>query len=59
MIGTKGFWIEDNNYCAITGVEDEGAGIFEFTSLEPEALEPNEPSVWLGYIGDFFVEVCE
>lgn len=56
MIGTKGFWIDDNNYCEITGVEDEGAGIWEFTSLEPEDLEPTEPPVWLGFIGDFFPE---
>lgn len=57
MIGTKGFWIDDNEYCEIVGVIDEGAGVYEFCYVEPfpEDVEPHFLS-WIGFIEDFFPE---
>lgn len=59
MIGTKGFWIEDNEYCEIVGVIDDGAALYEFKSLEPEPDEVDceECLFWVGFIEDFSPEV--
>lgn len=58
MIGTKGFWIDDNEHCEIVGVIDEGAGLYEFKSLAADASDcgccPAEN--WVGFIEDFFPE---
>jgi len=56
VIGTKGFWYEDNDYCEITGVIDEGVGLYEFTTLEPENFTPDTPLTWIGFIDDFSEE---
>lgn len=58
MIGTKGFWIDDNEYCEIVGVTDEGAGLYEFKSLEPDPADEGceECERWIGFIEDFFPE---
>lgn len=55
VIGTKGFWIDDNEYCEIVGVTDEGAGLYEFKSLETD--DPTIDALpWIGFIEDFFPE---
>lgn len=54
MIGTKGFWIDDNAYCEIVGVIDEGSGTYEFKPLE---WVPGESQNWIGWIEDFSKEV--
>lgn len=56
-IGTKGFWIDDNEYCEIVGVLDERAGIYEFCYVPPypEGV-PEHFLSWVGFIEDFFEE---
>lgn len=51
-IGERGRWVEDNDYCEIVGVTDEGVGLYEFKSLDdPDALP------WIGFIDDWNWEV--
>lgn len=57
MIGTKGFWIDDNDYCEIVGVIDVGAGLYEFTYVEPVPEDVDRDFlIWVGFIEDFFPE---
>lgn len=60
MIGTKGFWIDDNEYCKVVRVVDEGAGLYEFTSLDADPTVCDDSDCggenWIGFIEDFFPE---
>lgn len=55
MIGTKGFWIDDNEYCEIVGVIDKGVGLYEFHAIDSDSNNPD----WIGFIDDFFEEDLE
>lgn len=51
MIDVEGFWLDDNEYCKIIDVEDEGAGLYVFQSLDDPTAKP-----WIGFIEDFSAE---
>jgi len=51
MIGTQGFWLEDNTACEVVGVVDELAGLYEFRDLD----DPDNDN-WVGFIRDFAPE---
>lgn len=55
-IGTRGFWIDDSEYCEIVGVVDEGAGMYEFKTLDPAEVDCEDCQYWIGFIEDFFPE---
>lgn len=53
MIGTKGFWIDENERCEIIAVVDEPAGVYEFRSLDIIGSD----AIWHGFIENFSTEV--
>lgn len=53
-IGTRGFWVDDNEHCEVVSVVDEAAGVYEFRSLEKVAF--TDHGTWLGFIEDFYEE---
>jgi hypothetical protein len=55
-LGVRGFWIDDNDYCEIVAVVDEGAGVYEFKVVDPTPGDLIEHYPWIGFTEDFIPE---